>query len=329
MARSSIRLRDRVFGTDFGRYLPLYKRLDERHRYAYKLLFPALAMMFVVHFVPVVWGITISFMGVDANHIADWTSAPFVGLEHYAFVMDPTTTIGSRYWYSMSRTVLWSLGVLIGTYGLGLTAALILDRGFKGSFVVRTLLLLPWIAPAIVTLNVWRMMFLSDSGIINHVLMSVGLLDEPIFWLIGDQALWSMTIAHVWLQFPWVMIMLYAGLQSIPQQLYEAAAIDGAGRWGKFRYVTLPQLKPVSGVVILLMLLWTMIDFTTPYVMFGGNPPSSVEVTMVYIYNFSFRAFAFGRGAAMSVGLFVVAMTLATIYYRRFIKSDFEEEESQ
>ncbi|GAB7119668.1 carbohydrate ABC transporter permease [Natrinema pallidum] len=327
MARAFTRLHERVTDGGIGRYLPLYNRLDEKHQYAYKLLFPALAMMFVVHVIPVVWGATISVMGVNSNYIADWTSAPFVGLEHYAFVMDPTTTIGSRYWYSISRTVLWSVGVLVGTYVLGLTAALLLNQEFKGSFFVRTLLLLPWIAPAIVTLNVWRMMFLSESGIINHALMSVGLIDEPVFWLLGDQALWSMTIAHVWLQFPWVMIMLYAGLQSIPQQLYEAAAIDGAGRWGKFRYVTLPQLKPVSGVVVLLMLLWTMIDFTTPYVMFGGSPPSSVEVTMVYIYNFSFRAFAFGRGAAMSVGLFVVAMVLATIYYRRFIRSDLEEED--
>lgn len=315
MAGTSTDVRERLSSFDVGERLPLYGRLSGDQRFAYKLLFPALAMMFVVHFVPIVWGMLISVLGVEAAYISRWYDAPFVGVENFAFVLDPNSVIGDRFLHSLRQTVIFSVGTLVVTYVLGLTAALVLNREFRGSFAARTLLLLPWMAPAVVTLYIWRMMFQQQSGIINYVLMDVGIIDGPIYWLISDNAIWALVIAHSYTQFPLVMIFLYAGLQSIPQQLYEAAAIDGAGRWGKFRHVTMPQLKPVSAVIVLLMMLWTMINFTAPYILLGAAPPRSGQVGILYIYNYAFNNFQFGRGAAMSVVLFSLAMILAMIYY--------------
>lgn len=297
----------------------LRPRLTPESWYAFKLIAPALAMMFVVHFVPIVWGIVISFMRVDAAYISHWYDAPFVGLANYRTLLDPTTVVGSRYWYSLRQTLIFGAGSVAGIYGLGLVTALALNRKFRGRLAVRTLILVPWVAPVVVTLLTWRMMLLSDSGIVNHLLLSAGLIDEPVFWLVGKNAIWAIIIANVWRNFPWAAIMLYAGLQSIPEHLYEAASVDGAGRWQRFRYITMPQLKPVSVVILLLMMLWSFINFTVPYVLLGQTASDSAEVLMLFTYNYAFRNFAFGLGAAMSVVLLVFAMALALVYYRQLI----------
>ncbi|ELZ04733.1 sugar ABC transporter permease [Natrialba chahannaoensis JCM 10990] len=319
-------VRNKLADIEIGRYLPLYNQLTEEQRYAYKLLLPGLVMMFIIHFIPIMWGALISVMGVDSAYTSNWYEAPFVWFENYQYVLDPRTVIGSRFWYSIRQTIIFAVGTLVLTYVLGLTAALVLNQRFKGRFAARTLLLLPWVAPAVVTLLVWRMMLQQQSGIINSILLSTGIINEPIYWLIGDNAIWSLILVHSWTQFPLVMIMLYAGLQSIPEQLYEAASIDGAGRWQRFRYITFPQLKPVSAVVILLMMLWTMINFTSAFVLLGSQPPQAGQVSILYIYEFAFSNFQFGRGAAMSVVLFAIAMTMAMLYYKYLFDEDFTEE---
>jgi len=299
-----------------GHRLPFYRRLTAGQQFAYKLMAPALAMMFVVHLVPIVWGVTISFMGLENEFISRWYDAPFVGLENFQDTLGSSTPVGEDFRNSLQKTVLFASGTLVVTYVLGLGAALVLNQKFKGRFIARTLLLLPWVAPAVVSLYIWRMMFQAQSGLINNVLLDLGLIGETIYWLRGEHTMVALILAHSWTQFPLVMIFLYAGLQSIPQQLYEAAAIDGAGRWGKFRYVTMPQLKPVSAVIVLLMFLWTMINFTAPYIVLGPAPPDEAYVAILFIENYAFQYNAFGRGAAMSVVLFVLAMALALLYYR-------------
>ncbi|WP_323174340.1 sugar ABC transporter permease [Natrialba sp. PRR66] len=325
MTRTSSRVRSSVAEIEIGRYLPLYNRLSDEQQYAYKLLLPGLLMMLLIHFIPIVWGVLISVLGVDSGYVSQWYEAPFVWLENYRFVLDPRTVVGERFWYSLRQTVIFSVGTLLLTYVLGLTAALLLNQRFKGRFAARTLLLLPWVAPSVVTLLIWRMMFQQQSGIINSLLLSLGVISEPIYWLIGDNTIWTLILVHSWTQFPLVMIMLYAGLQSIPEQLYEAASIDGAGRWEQFRYITFPQLKPVSAVVVLLMMLWTMINFTSPYILLGAQPPQSGQVSILYIYNFAFSNYQFGRGAAMSVVLFAIAMAMAMLYYKYLFDQDFTE----
>ncbi|RQH01499.1 sugar ABC transporter permease [Natrarchaeobius oligotrophus] len=283
-------------------------------------------MMAIVHFLPILWGMIISIMQIDATFVSRWYSAPFVGLENYARLLDFDSTVGSRFWFSLRQTTIFAIGTVVGSYSLGLASAVILDSDFRGSNVARILVLLPWISPAVVVLLVWRMMLLSDTGVVNNVLLSAGIIGEPIVWLIGANSIYSMILVNVWINFPWATIMLYAALKSIPGHLYEAARIDGAGRWGQFRHITLPQLKPISVVISLLLVLWSFINFTVPYVLLGQSPTRSGEVSMLFIYNYAFHNYAFGLGAAMSVVLFLFAMGIALVYYKYAVSGSFEGE---
>lgn len=298
--------------------------LDNDTAFAYKLILPALAMMFVIHFIPIVWGFVISFMQVDASHLTDWTDAPFVGLEHYLQIFRPETIVGSEFWFALRQTILFGLGSTIGIYVLGLATALLLDMDFRGKLVARTAVLVPYLAPAVATIFIWRMMLSQQTGVLNYFLITIGLIEEPIFWLIGENSFYSILMVNIWRYFPFAAIMLYAGLQSIPEQLYEAADIDGAGRWAKFRYITFPQLKPVTAVIVLLMIVWSFINFTIPYLLLGQSPSPSGEVLMLFIYNTAFETLSYSLGAALSIILFVIAMVISYGYYRATLSSDFQ-----
>lgn len=308
------------------RYLPIPALdVDDDWLFAYKLLAPAVVMMFIVHLIPVVWGFTVSFMDFDAAFVSHWWDAPFIGLENYAKIFDPSTTIGSKFWVSLRQTLIFGFGSVAGIYLLGLATALLLNMDFRGRLAARTVVLIPWIAPAVVTILTWKMMLSYETGILNPLLVAAGVIDEYKFWILSDNAIYSLLTVNIWRNFPWAAIMLYAGLQSIPQQLYEAAEIDGAGRWAKFRYITLPQLKPVTGVILLLMMLWSFINFTIPFVLLGQSHTGSGEVLMLFIYAFSFNTWNFGEGAAMSTVLFLVAMVLAYLYYTRLLEDDLQQ----
>jgi multiple sugar transport system permease protein len=170
-------------------------------------------------------------------------------------------------------------------------------------------------------------MMLAFDGSINGLLLMTPFFDSVQSlpqWLLGPNSLLTIIITNIWRQFPWAAIMLYAGLQSIPQQLYEAADIDGASRWGKFRHVTLPQLMPVSTVILLLMILWTLVNFTIPYVLLGSQPSESANVLIVLAYNAGFSQSQYGAGAAISFLLFIIAMIFAYVYYKRTVQSEYQ-----
>lgn len=298
--------------------------LDNDTAFAYKLIIPALAMMCVIHFVPIVWGFVISFLQVDASYLTHWMDAPFVGLEHYLQIFRPKTTVGSEFWFALRQTILFGLGSTIGIYVLGLATALLLNMDFRGKLVARTAVLVPYLAPAVATIFIWRMMLSQQTGVLNYFLMTIGLIEDPIFWLVGTNSFYSILMVNIWRNFPFAAIMLYAGLQSIPEQLYEAADIDGAGRWAKFRYITFPQLKPVTTVIVLLMIVWSFINFVIPFLLLGQSPSPSGETLMLFIYNTAFETLSYGLGAALSVILFVIAMIISYGYYRATLSSDFQ-----
>lgn len=295
--------------------------LDDETAFAYRLLLPALAMMFVIHFIPIVWGFIISFMAVDASYLTNWTQAPFT-VAHYLEIFDWNSAVGSKFWFALKQTFLFGIGTTVGVYALGLVTALLLNRNFRGKLAARTVVLVPYIVPAVATVFIWRMMLSSDTGIINEFLVSLGLINNDIFWLVGENSIYSIIVVNVWKNFPFAAIMLYAGLQSIPEQLYEAASIDGAGRLATFRYITAPQLKPVTAVIVLLMIVWSFINFTIPYLLLGQQPSPSGEVLMLFIYNYAFQNTAYGLGAALSVILLVVAMVLSYVYYKTTMQSN-------
>ncbi|WP_135666432.1 carbohydrate ABC transporter permease [Halorhabdus rudnickae] len=282
-------------------------------------------MMLFVHGIPVVLGLVMSFFEFPSLVYTEWfRPETFIGISHYVKVFQPDTIYGAQFWNSLKVTVLYTVGTVVGVYTLGLIAALALNTDFRGRLAARTAILVPYVAPVVATYLTWQMMFRTDTGIINAVLREVGLIEDSLFWLLGPNSLFAIIIANVWRNFPYAAIMLYAGLQSIPEQLYEAAEVDGAGWWGKFRYVTLPQLKPVSAVILLLLVLWTFVNFTTPYVILGGSPSDSGNVLMLLIYNFGFSQSNYGIGAALSVMLFLFSMSIAYIYYKRVVASSYD-----
>jgi multiple sugar transport system permease protein len=162
---------------------------------------------------------------------------------------------------------------------------------------------------------VWDFMLQRDNGLINHVLVSdLHLLGKPAFWLLGNDAFISTAIVAVWRMWPFAFLMTMAGMQSIPDEVYEAAAIDGAGPWRRTYYVTLGLLRPVTAVLLLMMFLWTFNDFNTPFVLFGRTAPEAADLISVHIYQASFVTWNFGTGSAMSVLLLLFLLVVTGVY---------------
>ncbi|MFC7327195.1 carbohydrate ABC transporter permease [Marinactinospora rubrisoli] len=238
--------------------------------------------------------------------------APFVGLANYAAVLtDPVFASAAR------STVLFTVGSITVQFLAGLGLALFFRRAFPLGRVLRALLLLPWLLPLVVSGAVWRWILAQDHGVLNQVLQLAGLLDGPIPWLTSTQwALLSVTLVNIWVGIPFNMVILYGGLQAIPESLYEAAALDGAGAWRTFRSVTWPLLRPVVAVVLMLGLVYTIKVFDVIMVLTGGGPAGASETLTTWSYALSFEEFAFGRGAAVGNVLIVVALVFALVYLR-------------
>ena len=158
-------------------------------------------------------------------------------------------------------------------------------------------------------------MLQEQSGAVNALLVDLlHVMDDEHFWLLGKTAFLSMVMTSLWIFWPFAFLILLAGLQTIPQELYDAARVDGASRWRQFRSITLPLLRPVSLVLVLALFLWTFNDFNTPYVLFGGSAPHAADLISVHIYQSSFITWNFGLGSAMSVLLLLVLLVITAIY---------------
>jgi multiple sugar transport system permease protein len=201
-----------------------------------------------------------------------------------------------------------------GTLAGGMGVALLVNREFPGRRLVRTLMLAPYVVPSFVVAVLWGFMFQSDSGVINRVLVDVlGIFSERPAWLL-DHSLLAIIVPTIWRGMPLAMLIFLAGLQSLPRELYDAAAIDGAGPWQRFRYITMPLLRPVALSVILLGVIYTFKVFDVVYVLTGGGPVDATMVLPIEVYNVSLKFFRFGEGAAESTLLLLAMLMVATVY---------------
>jgi len=200
---------------------------------------------------------------------------------------------------------------------IGMVAAVGLNVEFRGRSWLRSALLVPYALPVYVAIIVWSFMLQRDNGVLNTLLVrDLHLLRSPPFWLLGSKAFWSMLAAAVWRWFPFAFLILLAALQNIPNELYEAAAVDGASSWRQFRSITLPSVRSANLVLVLVLFLWNFNDFNTPYVLFGNAPPNSADLLSLHIYNVSFESWNFGLGSAMSVLLMLFLLIVSMIYLR-------------
>ncbi|MGC0338782.1 carbohydrate ABC transporter permease [Streptomyces sp. SLBN-8D4] len=281
----------------------------------YLLLLPALLLELLVHLVPMVIGIVMSFKELTQFYIRDWGAAPWSGLDNYQVSVDFDAPVGEALLHSFLVTVAFTLLSVGLCWLVGTAAAVYLQDNFRGRGLLRALFLIPYALPVYAAVITWVFMFQHDNGLVNHVLHDqLHLTDKPSFWLIGDNSFWALLTVSVWKGWPFAFLIVMAGLQNIPGELYEAAALDGAGMWQQIRRITLPSLRPVNQVLLLVLFLWTFNDFNTPFVLFGRSAPEAADLISVHIYQASFVTWNFGTGSAMSVLLLLFLLVVTGVY---------------
>ncbi len=283
----------------------------------YLFIAPAVIFEFMIHILPMLVGIAISLIGLTLFYIHYWTQAPFIGVQNYKIALNFTGAAGSALLSSFLITVAYTLLVVAGSWLLGMMAALLLNGHFRGRNLFRTLFLIPFAMPAYIEVITWQFMLQKNNGMINAILSGLHVANPP-FWLVGTNAFWSMVMTATWRSWPLAFLFLLAGMQTIPADMYEAASLDGASKFLQFRSITLPMLKPVNVVLLLVTFLWTFNDFNTPYVLFGAAPPAAADLLSLHIYVNSFIDWNFGLGSAMSVLLLIFLFIVSVVYLRLF-----------
>lgn len=287
----------------------------DRRRLPYLLILPAALFELLIHIVPLLAGVGMSFLGLSQFFVRNWTAAPVTGLRNYRIALDFGGPIGSGLLHSFAITTAYTLVVIGLAYGMGLAGALLVNSEFRGRAWFRTLFLVPYALPVYVAVIAWSFMLDRDNGSLNTLLVDdLHLVGKRPFWLLGTNAFWSIVMTTVWRLWPFAFLMILAGLQNIPRELYEAAALDGATRRRQLRFITLPLLRPVTTVLILVMFLWTFNEFNTPYVLFGQAPPAAADLLSLHIYVNSFVDLNFGLGSAMSVLLLIFLLVTTLVY---------------
>jgi multiple sugar transport system permease protein len=238
----------------------------------------------------------------------------FTGLQNFSDVLRPRVTTQALW-----NTLWWVVGSIFFQVVLGVAVAILLNQNFAGRALVRSITLIPWLIPGIVAATTWAWMFHTEFGIINYMLTSTGALDEPVGWLTRSNTVMPAMIAiNVWKLFPFVAIMVLAGLQSIPQELYEAARMDGANYWEEVRHVMLPQIRPVITAVTLLLVIWALNAITIIYAITKGGPANRTVITPIQIFRLAFENVEFNQAAALSVMFFGVVMLIVLAYIKVF-----------
>ena len=296
------------------------RRRYSRDRLAYWLILPAATFMLLIHVLPTAGGFVLSLKRLNTFTFSQLFGAPWVGLDNYRSILfDTDNPLHSGFFGAVQNTAVYTFWVVVGTIGGGMAVALLLNREMRGIKVVRTLMLTPWIVPSFVVAVLWQFMFQSDVGVINKFLVDWThvLHDRPV-WLLGSNSLWALIIPSIWRGLPFCMLIFLAGLQGLPRELYEAAALDGAGAFRRFRYITLPLLRPLIAVQLLFGVIYATYQFSIPYVMLGSNPGPDADLMMTLIVRQSFSNNLFGFGAAASTLVMLAMLVWVAVWWRAF-----------
>jgi multiple sugar transport system permease protein len=293
---------------------PPSSRKRRRGSLPYLLLLPAIGLELLIHIIPMLAGVGISFLQLTLFYLRNWQAAPFAGVSNYAVSLNFSAATGQALLHSFTVTISYTVIVLAVAWVFGMAGAVFTQRAFRGRGLVRTLFLIPYALPVFASVITWNFMLQRDTGMLNQLLVSLHLVHSRPFWLIGQNSFWSLVVVQIWRTWPFAFLILTAGLQSIPSDLYEAAALDGAGMLGQVRHVTLPMLRPVNRVLLLVLFLWTFNDFSVPFTLFGSAPPAQADIISIHIYENSFVSWNFGTGSAMSVLLLLFLLLVTGVY---------------
>ena len=285
-------------------------------RLAWLLILPTALIVFGVVLFPAIFSVWISFHNVGLKELGNVFEAEFVGLDNYRAVISDFAFKfqGLQSWGAAVTSIVYSLISTFVTIIFGLVAALVLNRPFRARGLTRAVFLFPYVAPIVSVAFVWRWILdPRPSGVVNDILMRLGLIDLPQAYLAErGLALAIVILFTAWRYFPFAMLMILARLQAIDRTLYEAADVDGAGEWAKFRYITIPELRYVLGAIFLLRLIWTFNKFDDIWLLTGGG--FGTNVLPVLTYQFSFKMNDFGKGAANAMILLLILIVFLVIY---------------
>jgi len=289
-----------------------HKPVSRTPERALQLLFlvPAVAYLLLFFGYPVVKNILMGFQHYTTSTFYTG-EAPWVGLANYSAVIG--SAVFSK---ALVNTALFTIGSIAGQFVIGLALAVFFRRKFPLSGVLRSLLLLPWLIPLIVSGTVWRWILDQDNGALNRFLGAAHLADRPGWLTSTSLALIAVIIVNIWIGIPFNATILYGGLQDIPEELYEAAEMDGATGWRAFRHVTWPLLRPVVGVVLVLGVVYTIKVLDIILGLTGGGPANATQTIATQSYHLSFQQYDFGQGAALGNILIIISLVFAVLYLR-------------
>jgi ABC-type sugar transport system permease subunit len=256
------------------------------------LLTPALLILLGLVVYPFFYAIWLSFFEKAVGNVGR-----FVGLANFNYVIT-----WPQFQAALYNTAMFTVVAVAIKFVLGMSVALVLNQRIRARNFFRAFLLLPWVIPAFVVYLTWRWLYDPLQGLLNYALFDLGLITQPIAFLsTKETAMFSVIIAHAWRGFPFYAISFLAGMQTIPLELYEAAQVDGASRWQQFRYITLPSLYHIIGVVLLLSTIWTANAFEPVYLLTGGGPSDATTVYTMLVYALGMINLRLGEAAAVSV----------------------------
>jgi len=271
------------------------------------LMLPALLLLVALTLYPVLYGVWISFF----NKHSFFPQQTWVGFDNYLYILrDP------EFWASVWRGSVYAISTIVLQIALGVGTALVLNEAFPGRNLVRSIVIFPYVVPTVIAVILWKWLLNSQFGLINYLIEAMGLTDQPISFMGRNWIMVSLIIVSVWQFFPFVVIGVLARLQTIPQELYDAAAVDGANALQRFFHVTLPQLMSVLFVIVLLRSIWMFTKFDTPWLMIqGGGAETYIRTLPIYTYMRTFSYYEAGLGSAMAVLMFVMLAAATAVYF--------------
>lgn len=279
------------------------------------LLIPSLLMLAVIVGVPFCLAIYISFIHLTEANISTWLFAPFAGFGNYAEILIHQVVVGSSLLQSLWISVAFACLTTIIILPIGTLAALSCDGTFRGRALIRSVYLLPYVMPHVVTAIMGRLVF-STGGLVDRATGAFHLGGSQTVWLLGPRSFWAMLAVEVWATWGLIYLLVLAGLQSVDRQMYEAAEIDGARRWRKFISITLPSLRNVLALSVVLSTMFHFANFTLAFVMFGTSPPPSAFVLPLNLYVAAFDTYNFGAASAGAVLMVLIIMIPVALYIR-------------
>ncbi|MCD2499634.1 MULTISPECIES: carbohydrate ABC transporter permease [Microbacterium] len=275
--------------------------------FAVLLAAPGLALLLAVVVYPLVTALVTAFF----KQSLVLPGREFVGLQN---VIDVLTGDFGRL---LGQTLVFTLGTTIFPFIIGMALALALNTRIPGGKTLRGLMLLPWLIPGVVVSFLWMWIFNANYGVMNALLQALGVISEPQAWLAQPgTAMIAVIVAKTWQSFPWMMVMLLAGLQTVPKELHEAAEIDGAGTIRRFFSITVPQIRGIIGLVLLLEFIWNFQHFDIIYVLTGGGPAGSTQTFATAVYDTAFHGFDLGHAGALGLLWMILLMGLVVVYVR-------------